>query len=334
MAVDLQLPLDELTGQRINVEQAADYLELRAFCASDGVALVSDFANQIRIAVGPGQTDLHEELTSGQDDLVSGTVNCIERRCRTLRPTAYPFRLDERGDSLSCGLTADSIGHAAYVLCLVLSNLRALSTVLTTSGMHPDEQETRRLRELFQYCATAALAAELGGHAWSFGAPRPGHSGFLLKLRQIWNVLGDGSVGRQPGAPTRPQDDQVDVFAARTHPDRHPGFLFAAAQVATGANANNKSLRGHLDAFWSRWFVTQPVTSCLVYMIVPFAMRDEEALDFVRTMGNTLHRLRVPRLVTEACALVRDGRTIEGYACLQGLVQWAQEYQARARTVR
>ena len=112
--------------------------------------------------------------------------------------------------------------------------------------------------------------------------------GFLRSCDRIWNVLGDGLVGAQPGAPRQPKDDQVDVFAARPHLDRLPGFPLAAAQVATGQDAREKSLKGHLGAFKSRWFARPPVTEFTAYMIVPFVVRDDQFIDDVRVMGNVL----------------------------------------------
>ena len=206
-----------------------------------------------------------------------------------------------------------------------------MSPVLGDSSLHPDEHEVRRLREFFQYFATAALASELHGSAWSFGFPRPDGTGFLDKLVQIWQTLGDGIVARQRGAPQRPNDDQVDVFAARLQPDRLPGFPLAAAQVATGANAREKSLKGHLSAFKSRWFGSQPITEFLAYMIVPFATADNQFVDDVRVMGNVLHRLRVPRRVAEAARLVEAGETVEGYDRLAEAAQWVADYRGRAR---
>ena len=331
MTVSLCLPLDGVSCTSIDFDCAADFLELSAFFANDSTALVSDLANQAGIGAEEEYADLDEELTSGKDDLISSTVTRIEERMEILGPCAYPFDFDARDDLLTCKLVQDSIGHAAYVLSLVLSNLRAVSPVLGASRLHPDEQEVRRLREFFQYFATAALASELQGSAWSFGFPRTDGVGFLEKLGQIWETLGDGFVERQQGAPRRPKDDRVDVFAARPHPDRLPGFPLAAAQVATGANAREKSLKGHLSTFKSRWFASQPVTEILVYMIVPFAVADNQFLDDVRAMGNVLHRLRVPRRVAEAAELVEAGVTIEGYDRLAEAVRWVVDYQGRAR---
>ena len=327
----LCLPMDDVSGASIDFDRAADFLELSALFANDSTVLASDLVNQSGIGAEEDPVDLDEELESGDEDLIGSTVTRIENRRESLGSTAYPFDVDARGEVLVCRLAEGSLGQTAYILSLVLSNLRALSPVLGDPRLHPDDHEVRRLREFFQYFATAAMASEIHGSAWSFGAPRPDGTRFLEKLRTIWQTLGDGSVERQPGAPRRPQDDQVDVFAARLHPDRLPGFLLAAAQVATGANAREKSLKGHLSTFKSRWFGRQPATEFLAYMVVPFAVAEDNFLDDVRVMGNVLHRLRAPRRVAEAAQLVEAGETIEGYDRLAEAARWVVDYQGRAR---
>ena len=237
----LYLPTDAVGGSPTDVDLAADYLELTAFFATDAAARTSDLANAASLGAAAGHVDLQGEMREGEEEIVTSTVNRLETR-RDALDTAYPFELDRRGEVLSYELHPRSFGQAAYVLSLVLSNLRAVSPVLGGSDLHPDDNEVPRLREYFQYFATAALAAEVQGHAWSFGFPRPDRSPFLHKLERIWLQLGDGRVEAQAGAPRRPKDDQVDVFAARPHPDRLPGFPLAAAQVATGRNAREKEM--------------------------------------------------------------------------------------------
>ena len=327
----LCLPVDELVGPAADFNRAADFLELSAFLAHDSSASTSALGNQAEIGAADGHADLDEEMRGGEEEIVSSTVACIEVRQRVLGPTAYPFNLDTSGDVLTCQLNQESIGHTAYVLSLVLSNLRSLSPILDGSHLHPDEGEVNRLRRFFQYFATAALASEIQGSAWSFGFPRPDESGFLDKLRQIWRTLGDGRVEAQLGAPSDPKDDKIDVFAARMHPDRMPGFPLAAAQVATGTDARDKSLKGHLGAFKSRWFARQPVTEFVAYMVVPFAIADDRFVDDVRVMGNVLHRLRMPRRVADAAQLLETGETIEGYELLAEAAQWVVDFRGRAR---
>ena len=328
----LYLPVDvvknALKDTLKHVDCVADYLELKAFFSNDSRTLVSDLASQAGISAAD---DEEMESGEGEEDLISRTVMRIESRFATLGAFAYPFSLDERGEILTRNFSQDSFGHVAYILSLVLSNLKAVSPVFSESCLHPSDEEVKQLRKFFQYFATAALAAEIHGCAWSFGSPRLDGTGFLEKLEEIWERLRGGRVLSQPGAPTNPKDDQVDVFAARPHPDGLPGFLLAVAQVATGKNADQKSLKGHLDAFKSRWFSSQPVTGFLPYMIVPFAKTDNEFLDDVRVMGNVLHRLRVPRRVAEAAALVEAGEVIEGYDQLKQAAAWIASYQDRRR---
>ena len=325
----LYLPTDSVNGSPIDVDLAADYLELTALLAADSTARTSDVANAASLGAGEDHVDLQSEMREGEEEIVSGAVNRMDSRLRVLG-SVYPFALDAGGDVLTFELDEQSFGQAAYILSLVLSNLRSVSPLLDSSGHHPDEDEVRRLRTHFQFCATAALAAEAQGDAWSFGFPRPDGSPFLGKLEQIWQELGDGRVQAQIGAPQQPKDDQVDVLAVHMHPDRLPGFPLFAAQVATGANWRGKSLKAHVGAFKSRWFGTQPVTDFIPYMIVPFATAEKQFVDDVRVMGNVLHRLRVPRRVAEAARLVEAGVTIEGYERLAEVVQWVADYRNRA----
>ena len=331
MTCSLYLPLDEVTGKKdVDFDRAADFLELAAFFSEDSMAMTSDLAKEASIGAEEDHADLESEMQNGEEELVAATVNRIDERQRTLG-ASYPFKLDTKGDILSYISGNESFGSAAYVLCLVLSNLKSMSSVLIGSRVHPDKAETRELRKYFQYFATAALAAEIHGKAWSFGFPRPDHSGFIPKLTEIWEELrGVGLVEAQEGAPDNPKDGGVDVFAARPCRDRLPGFLAAVAQVATGRKYEKKSLKGHWGAFKSCWFGTQPITEFLVYMIVPFAIPDKKFINNVRNLGNVLHRLRIPLRVSEANELVKAGVSIEGYDRLTDAVRWLTNYRERA----
>ena len=333
----LYCPIDEITGSSPNYDCAADYLELGAFFASDSRVLTAGVTSSASMSAESDEevnNDLDAELSNSEDNLVASTVERIRERRKVLneaKVAAYPFELDTGGNTLTCTLDPESLGHAAYMLSLVLSNLRALSPILKNPSLHPKETEVVKLRAFFQYFATAALASEIQGCAWSFGFPRPDSSGFIPKLEEICQSLEDGVVEPQPGAPTKPKDDKVDVFAARCHPDGLPGFLLAVAQVATGKDARNKSITGHLDKFKSRWFRTQPVTRFIPYMIMPFTADKDQFRDDVRDGQNVLHRLRVPRRVVEAEHLVQAGERIEGYDRLAEAAEWINGYRQRAR---
>ena len=202
---------------------------------------------------------------------------------------------------------------------------------MQVSEVYPSNDEVRRLREYFQYCATAALAAEICGQAWSFGWPRPDKSGFLTKFKEIWAILRDGKIDPSDDAPPARKDDQIDVFAARMHPDRQPGFLLAAAQVATGSDWKDKSIRHHVDrVFCRRWFGRPPATAFVCYHIIPFLPSEKRFPDDVQVLGNILHRLRVPYRVEEAALLVRQGHNIEAFEKVAEVAIWVQTFRSRA----
>lgn len=277
-----------------------------------------------------------EESSISDDDraeeLLGEIVQQIVCRCEILSST-YPFRLDPHGDILTFEPVGDCLGRAAYMLSLVLSNL----PVLSNSPLKLDETELRKLRHLFQYVSTAALAAEVHGDSWSFGFPRPDGSRFLTKLEQIWSAFEDGKVGPKPDAPRYVKDAGIDVFSARIHSDRQAGFLLAAAQVSTGKDWKNKSVVGQLKSFKRDWFKDRPDTKFIPYMIIPFTVPDSDFRMIVSRLGNVLHRLRIPNRVAEAQSIMEakciedKGMIIEAYDRLSKVVDWLADYQKRAR---
>lgn len=326
--VELYFPHDEFDTKRPNFDLAADYLELTAFFSGQLRSFTKDLINAAEIGAENDYGDVDEEMTE-REEIVSGASRRIDGRRRALGE-AYPFTLDENGDVLTYVGGEPSYGQAAYILSLVLSHLKSVSPILDGSIVYPTDVEIVELRRYFQYFATAALAAEVNGRAWSFGHPRPDKTSFHAKLGEIWGFFRDGILQSAIGVPNKPQDDQIDVFAARLHPDGLPGFLLAAGQVATGNNWREKSLRAHLQhVFPSRWFGQQPVTMMLCYHIIPFTRPDDEFFDDCRILGNVLHRLRVPYRVAEAQGLHDQGVAIEAFDQLTVAVGWIKAYATR-----
>ena len=296
----------------------------------------ANIIDALELAAHADFEDVDAEML-GREEVATDAVARMMSRKRALG-AAYPFDVDRTGDTVT--FTADDISadgrdglaQTAYLICLVLSNLRSLSPVLDDGGLHPGDDEVRQLRRHFQHFATAAVAAEIQGPAWSFGFPRPDGSGFIGKLTEIWSELRDGVVRADPSAPSSPRDDQVDVFAARLAPDRLPGFLLAAAQVATGKDWKDKSVKSHIDdAFVRRWFGRAPATKMIAYHVVPFARPDDKFRDDVLVLGNVLHRLRVPRRVAEAHDLAREGLPIEAFDQLASAAGCLRSYIVRTR---
>ena len=328
VAVELYFPHDEIDTKKPNFDIGADYLELTALFSEEFRSFTKDLINAAEIGAEDDYNDVDEEMTD-REEIVSGAVRRIDGRREALGGS-YPFTLDENGDVLTYVGEEPSYGQAAYILSLILSHLKAVSPILYGSSVYPPDAEIIELRKYFQYFATAALAAEVNGPAWSFGHPRPDRTGFHAKLADVWSVLRDGTIGTAVGAPEKPKDDQVDVFAARIHRDGLPGCLLAAAQVATGKDWRDKSLRNHLEnVFPARWFIRQPATRMICYHIIPFSRPDHEFADNCLEFGIILHRLRVPYRVAEAEGLHAQGLAIEAFDQLASAVDWVKAYATR-----
>ena len=331
MTSPVYLPADEFSGTNPpDLDLAADYLELKAALSPVGQSYGTDIVDALEMAADEEFEDVNEEI-EGREAVAVGAVTRIGLRRRVLGE-AYPFAIDESGNTVSFLAERPDLGQAAYLVSLVLSNLRAITPLLDAPALHPSKEETNALREYFQYFATAALAAEVGGQAWSFGFPRPDGSGFLAKLSEIWSVLKDGAVNRDPSAPASPKDDKVDVFAWREHADGLPGFLFAVAQVATGGDWKDKPIKSQVkEVFPKRWFSPVPVTEWVAYHVVPFARPDDKFRDDVLELGNVLHRIRMPKRVLEAERLEGQGLAIEAFDRLHGAADWVAGYIRKAK---
>ena len=325
------LPSDEFDGiSPSNMDIAADYLELKAVFSRDGQSFSEDIVDALELSVETTFSDVDAEIAN-REEIAAGAIARMTSRKQVLG-AAYPFDLDDRGDTIFFTAEEPDTGQAAYLVSLLLSNLRALSPLLDGSAIHPSDNQIRELRKYFQYFATAAVAAEVGGPASSFGFPRPDGTGFIQKLTEIWTLLADGNVKADSSAPAAPKDDQVDVFAWRERNDRLPGFLLVAAQVATGKDWKEKSIKSHVNSvFATRWFGRIPVTTMVAYHVIPFARSDDQFRDDVLVLGNVLHRLRVPRRVREAAHLDSKNINIEAIDQLRLATAWIKAYVKQAR---
>ena len=332
MTPALYLPSDEFHDSSApDLDLAADYLELNALFSKEGQSFSEYIVDALEHTAELDFGDVDAEMRY-REEVAAGAVARMSVRKRVLADS-YPFDIDEGGDAIFFTGEQPDLGQTAYIVSLILSNLKSVSPLLVANKMHPTKDEVRRLRLYFQYLATAAIAAEIGGPAWSFGFPRPDGTGFWTKLSEIWESLRDGRVGPDPSAPSDPKDDKVDIFAWREQKDGLPGFLLIAAQVATGRDWKEKSIKGHIaSVFPTRWFSPIPVTAMVAYHVIPFARPDEEFRDDVLVLGNVLHRLRVPFRVREASRIVDNGMAVEAFDLLGGASEWIQCYVKRTRT--
>ncbi|MCY4673402.1 MAG: hypothetical protein OXD43_06530 [Bacteroidetes bacterium] len=325
MSDSVYLPREQVSGSQPDLDLAADYLELKAVLSEDKFSLSRDIVDAMEMSSDYDFQNVAIEIEE-RERVVTDTIGRMQSR-KDILQTSYPFKLDARGETISFASEQLNFAHTAYLVSLLLSNLRTVSQLLNDIDEYPSVSEVRALREYFQYIATAAIAGEVGGRAWSFGFPRPDRSGFLEKLTEIWSILKDGGIEPDVSAPTSPKDDGVDIFGCQEPKDGLPGFLLVAAQVATGKNWKEKSILDQINSrFTKRWFGRQPVTKMIAYHVIPFARPDETFRDDVLMVGNLLHRLRVPSRVLKAEKLVQDNVEIEGFNKLGDASDWVRNY--------
>ena len=193
MSPALYLPADQLhDASSADMDLAADFLELKALLSEDGQCFSEDIVGALELAADQAYLDVDDEIRN-REDIASGAVARMSSRRRILA-ASYPFDFDDEGNVISFTGEEQDPGHTAYLVSLILSNLQSQSPLLGDPNLHPTQGEVRCLRQYFQYFATAAIAGEVGGPAWSFGFPRPDGSGFLTKLSEIWRSLKDGKV--------------------------------------------------------------------------------------------------------------------------------------------
>jgi len=328
------VPQDELTGSEPNFLLAADLIELTALFATDGRAIVAELSSALEI--GQDEYENLEEMLAKRDRITTETAAELEARARAIGE-AYPFQLDSSGATLTFS-DPKNWGQTLYVLSLVLSHLPAeRSPVLERADLLPDDAEIIDLRRWFQYCATAAVAAEIGGDGWAFGWPRPDGSAFLDKLKAIWARLQDGDVRDVPmaGSPKKVKDDEIDIIAAKLSCDGAHGFPIILAQVASGNNWLSKPLRGHADhVFYPEWFSNPPASQTLVYHVIPFVIAPEHMRRETRRLGHLMHRLRLCARAWEAHQAVKRGADvrIEGVEAFGKVHAWTIDYRSRSKT--
>ena len=184
--MNVYLPPDKCIGvARPNLRLAADYLELKSFAAAAKVAYSQDIIDALEVALDEDFPNWSDELTGGKN------IEAVEAGCHqaklnngaTCCKTRNPFILKDSGASVHF-LSEFTFGRACYLVALLLSNLRTVSPLLARSQHHPTADEVAALRQYFQFFATAAMAAEVVGPAWSFGFPRPDGNRFSCQAKR------------------------------------------------------------------------------------------------------------------------------------------------------
>jgi hypothetical protein len=242
----------------------------------------------------------------------------------------YPFVLSPSGESLELKVNICDGGYI-YLFCLLLSH-PAQGAVFNGRYLPPI---TNMVRDYFQACATLAAAGEVTGNAYSFGFPRPDHTGFLGKLKQIYSLFGESVIvwDQIPlGASPSPKDEQIDVIAWEPKSDGAAGKHYLLGQVASGANWKDKTIKGGpIDSFHDLWFARKPASTPTPAMFVPICFGNlvdgtsKTAIDaHSYEFGHIFYRFRIPECAARGILLAQQHSdlTIERVDAVPNIRAW------------
>ena len=331
----LRFPYEDSDRRKPDHDLLTDYLELCAYFSRSEISILDNIENKIELNEHEEGDDIDSKMKN-EDGPLDEIVRKIADRKDNLKD-AYPFVIDINSATLRYKGENLSHGQCAYILSLVLSNIYGTSKIFEKSELHPTKREERILRKYFEYFSVAALAVETNGHAWQFGSPRIGEKKFLKKLERVCKFL--GLIYRPVEfAPKHQKDSGIDVISARPYRDNLPGYIFAIGQVSTGGNWRKKRVLGN-DEFKETWLSRDvPISSSLIYHIIPFARSRHDFFRDCIIFERILHRTRLPFLVNKAAQLNRvncitmssdDSVLIEAYEELSKAIEWIKSYSRR-----
>ena len=284
----------------------ADWLELKASVADQRKVWLVDIERAWEATRESEDTDYEGEQQEFEEWL-RPVIACIERRANILE-SAYPFLLDDNGDTLSYVGVLDNehVGHAVYMLCLILSSIPESEILDKTRLKIPNST-----RDRFQACSAWAAAAIIGGCAFAFGWPRPDGSDFMTALGTVYHdSMGDKEAtvrdAPPPGASGAEKDGGIDIIAWRPRADHASGKVYLLGQVATGKNWKDKPVAADIKPLHDSWFLFSPVSTPIPAMFIPYSIIPEHGANIegqlrllTSRFGVVVYRDVLPRYAQE-----------------------------------
>ena len=316
-------------------------MELMAISSPDGRVGFSTLVSARALAENEQAEDVADEDTD-DDQLVLSVQGEIARRRETIG-NDYPFRIDANGRAMEF-VTPLATAGSVYLFCLFLSH--AFDRTIVPKTLAP--RITNAARNLFQACSTVAAGGYMRGPAISFGWPRPDGSQFLIAVKRVYKLFGDGTpVTRpRPAAAKSVKDNGIDIISWKRSVDGLPGTQYLIGQVASGNNWSGKSVVTDCDHFHKYWFRVQPASSAQAAMFMPFALQPEDPGDgtpydevltdhmqsLIHRFGTLFYRDRIAKHLAESLVLIAEGETgIERHQELPKIVKWVENYTKRLR---
>lgn len=303
----------------------ADWLELEALCAKNAMASVYTL-NADPLTEPDVQPAELDEDDLREDERIARATTEIRTRRESLKG-AYPFEISADGARLEFHPTSE-VGATTYLFCLFASHGR------TDGFLHEAEVvPMAEVPDLLQACATWSAAGFENGPSYALGLdPSPGS--FLRKLRTIYSLLGDGTpvATIPPGAPNAVKDDGIDVVAWQTTPHRRPPAAYMLAQVASGKNWGDKSIKPAIERFHNTWFAPAPACKANPAMMIPFCIDggpdDDDDLDqaelagqwrrHTSQFGELFYRYSIPHFAERGMGLHAEGTHVD-------MVDWREK---------
>lgn len=260
----MKLPFVDAPSASDPRESLADWLELRAICASDQDSSREDLVRVVRRSASTeGLTtgdDLDRDMGSEASQSVADDAFAeIEDRLQACGGAggSYPFEVGAGFIQLREGFE-----ESAYIFQLLL----------TYSGPMLGQRRPRESRAevIFEEICVEAARSYFGGRAVGFGFPRTrAHASFPTAITHLCSELGEGGGCSQVGARARPADAKLDVVAWRDFLDRREGKLIGFGQCAAGADWKDKLSELDHVAFCKKWLREFPAVDPVRMFFVP-----------------------------------------------------------------
>jgi hypothetical protein len=325
--------------ETVHRTKVADWLELKAISAPDGRVGFGTLTSATALTENEQETDIGDE-NEEEEELIQNAQDEIYRRLENVGED-YPFRIDDNGRALRFITPITKVG-SVYLFCLFLSH--AYDRTIVSKELAP--VITNKTRDWFQACATVAAGGYVTGPAISFGFPRPDGSGYLKSLRRVYKLFGDGKPCRRPraAAAKKIKDNGIDVIAWRRSIDKLPCTLYLIAQVASGADWVDKSVKPDREHFHDYWFTEKPGSQASDAMFMPFGLEpdvpengpayEKVLTDYMQSVaykyGTLFYRDRIARFVADGLKHAANGeKNIERIQDMTKVVRWVKSYMVR-----
>ncbi len=312
-----------------------DWLELAVLKGPGATLSLADLKRQygIMLEEDDDQADiLSEQFLQRVNDVILDRIDRVGADC-------YPFVYSQDGNSLQ--LKDDlSDSECVYLFCLLLSHTKR-GEVLDGSYVPTIDDATRRY---FQACSTVAAAGFVQGSAIWFGFPRPDGSAFLKKLKEVFALIEDGLPVEQPrpGTSPAPKDGEIDIIAWKFRDDVRVPEIYFLAQVASGNNWDQKTIKGQpVDTFHHNWFQQCPATVCspglfmpMLFSLLTGATFEQQVRIYSEKFGHFFYRFSIPNYYRKGIEMAaNDENVVDGVQHAVDIRAWVEREKAALSAV-